>query len=141
MAEDKSAVLFCVQVSEVWMQRRDALYPVFSWSERLSPPRSPCDFPVYDYLYSFSSVYPQSPESNTNGSKYQHLSLWSTPYLCLKPEMNPHHYMSRPELSLGGRSYICSWARDHPDIHTYTHRKKVTGTEYGSKVSHLAFNL
>lgn len=43
-------------------------------------PRSPCDFPVYDYLYSFSSVYPQSPESHTNG-KYQHLSLWSTPYL------------------------------------------------------------
>lgn len=44
-------------------------------------PRCPCDFPVYDYLYSFSSVYPQSPESHTNGSKYQHLSLWSTPYL------------------------------------------------------------
>lgn len=99
-------------------------------------PRSPCDFPVYDYLYSFSSVYPQSPESHTNGSKYQHLSLWSTPYLkwILITICHVQNWVL-----VGGA--ICVPEPETTQTYTHTHQKKVTGTKYRSKVSHLAFDL
>lgn len=99
-------------------------------------PRSPCDFPVYDYLYSFSSVYPQSPESHTNGSKYQHLSLWSTPYLkwILITICHVQNWVL-----VGGA--ISAPEPETTQTYTHTHQKKVTGTKYRSKVSHLAFDL